>query len=894
MAQLLFSTKLYIPQLRPNLIKRTRLTSKLGGGQTAYTRLTLVIAPAGFGKSTLLSEWAEQAAFPVAWLSLDQNDNDPARFFAYLAAALQQAINQTLFEKDELPNAENLLEKLTATFSSQTLEVGLVLDDYHLLDNPDIHDFMAALLDYVPPGLHLLIASRSEPPLPLNRLRGRGQLLELGVAELGFTDEESATFLSQTMNLKLPPELVRLLEERTEGWPAGLQLAALSLQNQPDLMSAQLTQNFTGRNRYILDYLAEEVLRQQPAELKEFLLATAHLEKLTASLCQAVTGRADSQLLLEKLEQLNLFLIPLDNERHWYRYHHLFADFLRTHQNLQTLPERHLAASLWYEQNNFVIEALDHAAAGQAFEQIGRLLEKNSQLLLMQGELKLLSGWLGQLPPEVYQHFPALLVTCGWTYTLQGQIKRAEQCLGQAEILYQQKGLQLTELLALRAILAAFHLNIPLLTKISEQALESLIEQDNYFLRSLVVWGKSFVHFISGEMEIAIKSLQEAAQLAQMVGNTLVIIQCYCHLAEIKLGQGQLREAEILYKQAIQVAQPKFSQRQTQSAFAGQPWLGLAEIQREWGLLEQAEINARKGIGLSEPSSNLLAFDGWLCLTRIKQGHGQYAEALELLDQIEELFGSSDFESLHTLFGTYRVRLWLRVGKLGAAQAWLKQSLANLTGELGYPYWAEYTSRVRVWIAGGQHEIAADFLGQMRERATLGNWQGSLLEVKLLEALNLQAQGHLPQAVEIIEEALWQAETQNYIRLFADEGAAVAKLLTEALNFRRAKLKNSPKVNLASEEYILKLVQLAGEPSPPTLVADKPSAGFNLASTFSLSEQELKVLRLLAAGLSNPEIAGELVIATSTVKTHVLHIFSKLEVRNRMQAGERARELGLL
>lgn len=884
--QLSFSTKLYIPQLRPKLVKRSRLTTKLANAQTGYTRLTLVIAPAGFGKSTLLSEWAAQAPFPVAWLSIDQNDNEPVRFFSYLAAALQQATNQPFFDKGELPNAESLLEKIIELFRSAKLEVGLVLDDYHLVNSAVVHNFIASLLEYFPPGLHLLIASRSEPPLPLARLRARGQLLELGVAELGFTQAESVTFLQQTMGLDLPPEIVILLEDRTEGWAAGLQLAALSLQNAPNQTLLRAAQDFTGRQRYILDYLAEEVLQHQPPEVEAFLLDTAHLEKLNAELCQAVTGRSDSRLLLDKVEQANLFLIPLDNDRQWYRYHHLFADFLRARQNLQTLPARHLAASCWYEQHDFIVEALEHAAAAQDFEQLGRLLAKNAQLLLMSGEFTLLANLLDMLPPASLTAFPRLLVIYGWIYTLQGQISRAAQSLAQAEAVYQQTGASLTEVLALHTILAAFHLDMPRLAELADQTLASLVEQDDLFLRSLVIWSKSFSYVLSGDLETAIKTLEEALPLARQAGNILVMIQGQCQLAELKVIQGRLHEAAQLYRQALHLAQSEFTSKHIQGSFAGLPCMGLGEIQREWNLLDQAESNLTRGLELAESAGNLTTFDGWISLARLKRAKGDFAQALAFVGQAEEIFNTTDFEALRLIVPTYRVRFWLAMGELKAARQWLKDNDIKLAKQIIYPFWPLYTSCVRIFIACDETATATEWLASMQESAAVGQWQGWLLEINLLQALNLQAQGQLPEAVALLEEILVQAEPENYVRLFADEGLPLANLLNVLLKQRQTN--PTLPAGAASTKYILNLLSLASgtlAPANPT-----PSAPISAV----LSEQELKVLRLLAAGLSNPEIAAELVIATSTVKTHVLHIFAKLEVRNRVHATERARELGFL
>ncbi len=889
----LLATKLFIPRARPNLVARPRLTDYLK--QAELCPLTVIVAPAGFGKTTLLSDWIARCGLPVGWVSLDENDNDPTRFLTYLIAALQKlwpGLDKSrldLLQSPQGPDVQTALTELVNAISSSSLpDFALVLDDYHMIEAEAVHNALTFLLEYLPPAMHLIITSRADPPLPLARLRARGQLVELRATDLRFRPDEVAALLDQTIGLGLSAETVAALEERTEGWAAGLQLAALSLQGQAD--TASFVRAFTGSHRFVLDYLAEEVLRRQPESVQNFLLQTSLLERLSGPLCKAVTGRADSQKMLERLEQANLFLIPLDDERRWYRYHHLFAEFLRSRQNGST-AELHQRASQWFEENGLLTEAVGHALAAADFDRAASFVEQAAQTMLMQGEISTLLKWIETLPEEIIRSRPRLYTYLAWALVVSGRLSEAEQRLIQAELSLGGTANQSAEIAAIRSIVAAFHLDIPSLLALSTQALEGIAE-DNLFLRSIISWSSSFPHIITGDLKAAIRAFEEADQIARQAGNLLISLSSRCQIAELYMIEGQLKLSVSLYREAQQLNRPSPTGQLLPTA--GMAYMGLGEVLREWNELVEAERYLLEGIELCQHWGDMITFDGWVSLARVKWAQGDTDGAFEKLDNIKDILSKVGLTTLATMLSVHQVRFWLGLGKLEPVISWIEETqnvLQNTSDtELIYPLWPQYTTLARALIAQGQYAQATAWLERLLERAVSKGWWGSVLEIRIIQALSYQAQGKTLEAFAELEAALTQAEPEGYVRIFADEGHSMDELLKSY----QQSVADKPSFKLNS--YINKLRAAIRPENLPPLKSDfqaPPEAGRPTPQA-PFSERELKVLRLIAAGLSNPAIARELFVEVSTIKTHLLHIYSKLNVHSRVQAVERARELSLL
>jgi LuxR family transcriptional regulator, maltose regulon positive regulatory protein len=890
---LLLPTKLYIPRPRPDLVARPRLTDWLN--QAIKSKLILISAPAGFGKTTVLAEWlaainyhlsaahSHSRASSVAWFSLDENDNDPNRFLTYLVAALQtiqSGIGERVLDMLHAPQAPDLdiiLAELVNAVSALPGDFALVLDDYHLISDQVVHQAVTFLLDYLPPHLHLIITCRADPPLPLARLRARGQLAELRASDLRFTPAEIATLVNRSVGLNLAAEDIATLEERTEGWAAGLQLAALSLQGHAD--ASGFIRAFSGSHRFVLGYLAEEVLRQQPETVQSFLLQTAILEQLSGPLCDAVTGRHDSQLMLERLEQANLFLVPLDEGRRWFRYHHLFAEFLRARQT-GSVTELYRQASAWYEQQGQLPEAIEYALAAPDYPLASRLIEQTAETILMQGELLTMVRWLERLPEECFHARPKLYVYMAWGLISSGQGSQIEHWLNQAEHFLGSNTNTTSEITALRAILAAFHIDIPRLQQLSGQALQSL-SGENLFTRSLVIWSSAFPYILTGDLDSATRVFYEVEKIARQSGNVLVLLNSRCQIAEMKITQGQLLEANSIYRETIHLSQQYNSQRPFPAA--GMAYLGLGELLREWNEYEEAERLLYEGIELCLKWGGVAAFDGYISLFRIKLSQGALDEAFTFYQKFEDFPESFASDLLTNMIIAFHAQLWLHQHNLEAAEAWL-QSLDYTSIPLAFPFlWTERITAVRVLVALGRLSDAQDLLIQLAERTASSGWYGHWIEARILQALLAQTLGNSSQAQTYLAEVLAKAEPQGYIRLFANEGLPMAQLLK---NFQLSALSHSSEKLHKYAQKLLAAIE-AATLAPPSLALPPTTPSL-------LSERELKVLRLMARGLSNPAIAHELIVEVSTIKTHLLHIYSKLKVHNRREAVERAKELNLL
>jgi LuxR family maltose regulon positive regulatory protein len=917
----LLQTKLNVPQVRRELVRRPRLTSRLDDALQAGRKLTLLSAPAGFGKTTLLSEWIGGAP-PVAWVSLDGRDNDPARFWAYLLTALDGVWPGAVREAKALLHAPQpppieavvtvLLNEIVAASGAEGAEAPpcvLILDDYHLIQNPAIHQGLAFLLDHLPPQMHLLISSRADPTLPLARLRARDQLTELRTDDLRFSAEEAAAFLKQVMGLSLSAEDVAVLETRTEGWIAGLQLAALSVQRRDAAQIAEFVAAFSGSHRLVLDYLVQEVLQQQPPVVQKFLLKTSILERLTGPLCDAVLGiRAsetrdsrrqvaesrvyeltNSRLMLEQLEAANLFIVPLDDERRWYRYHRLFADLLR--DRLQQarpdeVPELHRRAAAWYRQERLTPEAVGHALAAADFELAANLIKESAdEMLWMRGEVATLCGWLEMLPEALVRDRPGLCLVHAWALFLGAQFEAVEARVRDAEAALARLSLPdparqavAEQLIVMRAMLANFRGDIPRTVELSRQALDRVAE-DNLMLRAALASNLGGAYMGIGDLVAAGEVFAEAARLYQATGKLFVTLLSTAYLGDVLMAQGHLRQAEETFRRTLALAGERGG---AQSFSARLAQVGLGRLENEWNKLGEAEsrltvhLEASQRLGDEQigPGPQLLV-DGYRALARVLQARGEGAGAWAMLDRAEQVARRRAPQLLGPVAAA-RARLHLACGDLAAAQRWASESGLDANTEPSYAREFELLTLARVLVAAGSLTEALDLLERLGRAAEAGQRLGSLVEARLLQALALQAQGRRVEAVAALDTALSLAEPEGYVRLFAEEGAPLAQLVRQAA---------AQGIGAAARLQ----AALAAAPVLPPERGVPPSPLVE-----PLSERELEVLQHLADGLSNREIAAKLVLAVTTVKKHASNIYGKLGVRSRTEAVARARDLGLL
>jgi LuxR family maltose regulon positive regulatory protein len=904
----LLQTKLYIPtpragpamQHRSSLIPRPHLLERLNEGLPG--KLTLISAPAGFGKTTLVSDWLAHLKLPAAWLSLDEDDNDLGRFFSYLVAALQTILPDVgsevlaLLHSSPLPSSHTLLTLLLNDLTALAQKSVLVLDDYHTIENETINQALTFFLDHLPPALHLVIISRVDPTLPLPRLRAKGQLNELRSAELRFTLAETADFLAQMTGLSLAPAEIAALDRRAEGWIAGLQMAALSLRQREAAAVTQFIAEFSGSHRYIMDYLVDEVLRQQPAEVQTFLLYTSILDRLCASLGEAIlrdgaapdnerdtaplhSDPSRAQALLAYMEQANLFIAPLDEQRQWYRYHPLFAELLR-HRLNQTYPDQvaglHLRASRWYEQAGSTGSAIQHALTAKMFGRAACLVEQAAPAMIQRSELARLLAWLGMLPDIEIQARPLLGLYYGWGLFLNGQFEQAATRLEAVEALLERDETQWPlevqgHIAALRAHLARESGDFAAMIDLSRQALAHLPGQES-LLRGMVTFNLAMAHYLQGEFEPASHLFTETittGQTAQLTASSLAAI--YLHTRLLR-ANGALQGALQLCQERLAMVARRGWHNLPAVGFVD---VAFGDLLRERNQLSAAAEYLEKGIRLGQEGGRphiVMIGNIWLAWLRHTQGdvtgsHEAIGTALRLAQQYEaKIFRTLPYAAC------CQARLWIAQGHLAAANRWAESSgLTERDTPITYLLEVEYLTLARLWIAQGHMEAAEALLLRLHQAATAAKRDGTLIEILVLQAITFAAQKRSEEALPALAQALSLAEPEGFVRVFLDEGAPMAELLRQAV---AQKLRAS---------YALELLEALGEVAAAPQPLVEP-----------LSERELEVLRLIAAGYSNQEIAQELVVAVSTVKKHISNTFGKLAVGKRTQAVAKARELGLL
>ncbi len=910
----ILATKLYIPSPRPKIVPRPRLIEQLNAGLASRRKLTVISAPAGFGKTTLISEWIservkdeggrmkeEENLYPskVAWLSLDEGDNDSTYFLNYLIAALQTL---ALSEVEGIaPNigaialsmlhasqpTESILTALLNEITTIPNHFIFVLDDYHLLDSKAIDQALNFLLEHMPPQMHLVITTREDPNLPLARLRARDQLTELRAADLRFTPAEVADFLNRVMGLSLSTENISALEARTEGWIAGLQLAALSMQGHAD--TAGFIQSFTGAHHFVLDYLLEEVLHQQPENVQAFLLRTSILNRLCAPLCDAVLldPAISAQETLEFLERANLFIVALDNDRRWYRYHHLFGDLLRQRQGQNLTPADiatyHIRASEWYEQNSDASESFQHAIAAKDFDRAARLAEKFWLGMNQSFQSALWLGWVKQLPEDLIRARPVLCTQIAWAFMDAGDVDASEARLRDAELRLEDSSVAdaLPARIAFaRAYNAQTRRDFSSTVKFAELAIKLAPEGDQLRAGAAAMLGGTY--WANGDLDAACKSMSDWIESSLKAGNFIFAIASESGKADILTAQGHLREAVKTYEQSLQLASTYGSEV---NQILSHHHLGLAMLHHEMGDDESAAKYFHQSMELGQQSTIVdWPYRKCVAQSRLKESSGDFDSALELLDEARRLYISTPIPYTRPI-EALKARIHLKQGHLSKAQDWARGISID---ELSYLREFEYITLSRVLIAEYQNNgeersmiSALNLLDRLLQAAEVQKRMGSILEILIVQALAYQAQGDTARAFASLERVLTLAQPEGYFRTFIYEGEPMQSLL---LAFRSTLKKQAHAQGNELSAYVDKLLSAFAQS------AEMPQS--NLIEP--LSQRELEVLRLIAQGLSNDEISQKLFLALDTVKGHNRRIYSKLQVQRRTEAVIRARDLGLL
>ncbi len=939
----ILATKLFIPPPRPKAVSRPRLLGRLNEG--LHRKLTLISAPAGFGKTTLVSEWLVASAGrslqavsrQVAWLSLDENDSDPTRFLAYLIAALQtitpnlgEGLSDAL-QSPQPPPIESVLAALLNELAAIANNVVLVLDDYHVINAQAVDHALTFLLEHLPPTMHLVITTREDPPLPLARMRARGQLVELRAADLRFTASEAAEFLNQVMGLKLSAQEIAALENQTEGWIAGLQLAALSMQGHEDV--AGFIRSFAGDHHYIVDYLVEEVLQRQPELVRTFLLQTSILDRLSGPLCSAVTGQNDSKMLLGALERGNFFVVPLDDKRHWYRYHHLFADVLHAHliaEQPDQVAVLHRRASAWYTENGLPADAIRHALAAADFARAAELIELTVPTTRRSRQEAMLLGWLQALPDEVLRDRPVLSVHYAATLLYSGKLEGVEARLHDAEqwlettaaaatmneqprpdlssgaaqegsslhapkggnplgavIVDQEEFLRLPGMIAIyRAGHSLAQGNMADTVTYARRAL-AVIAEDDHVWRGAAAAILGLASWTSGDLEAAHRSyaegmahLQRAGYIADAIGGTIV-------LADIQITQGRLRDAMRTCERALQLA---IEQGTPALRGTADMYVGMSEIHCERNELQVATQHLLRSKEQGEHTGFPQYPYRWrVAMARIRVTEGDLDGALELLHEAERLY-VSDFHPNVRPVTVLKTRVWVAQGRLTEAVGWAREQGLSIQDDLSYLREFEHITLARVLLARCQSDradhsllAAVGFLERLLEAAEAGGRTESVIEILVLQALAYQMQDDISAALTSLARALTLADPEGYVRIFVDEGPSMAHLLGEAA------------IRKIMPTYTAKLLAAFDREQPRNSgKSPLPASPASQPLIEPLSERELEVLRLLGTDLSGPEIARQLMVSPNTMNTHTKNIYSKLAVNSRRAAVRRAEELDLL
>jgi LuxR family maltose regulon positive regulatory protein len=891
----LITTKLYIPPPQPNLVQRPHLNKKLKDGETR--KLTLISAPAGFGKTTTVAEWIQKNNQHAAWISLDDGDNVLSRFMTYLITAIQRIDSDfgadilTVVQATEHPHLESLLTMFVNQIAEIQNEFILVLDDYHLISTQSIHDAVEFLLGHLPQNMHLVMIGRVDPPFSLSRLRVGGQLTELRSNDLRFTKGEITEFLNKIMGFDLTDGDIRALEIRTEGWVASLQLAALSLQNRED--KREFIAAFSGSHHYIIDYLIDEVMSGQADEIQKFLCQTSILERFCASLSDEVLAITNSKNIIQQLEDANLFLIPLDDERHWFRYHHLFSDFLSQHLS-EREPENvlplHRSASHWFEQNNLFPEAINHALVGEDFEQAAQMVESIGPDMMMQSEFDQLTIWLDAMPPDLVNTWPWLCIIRAWMCQRWARVdegerylQAAEQALSNGSTPEPMGGEKVIrgQVAAIRALFALVRAQIPQSMEYANQALEYLPQ--DHFNRAVAADALGIAKRAIGEFDEAIKIFKKARKDSLEVGNRILAQAIMLELGRVQTLQGHLAQAAETFREAIHL---EYQKTQIKIPYASSAIVYLADFLREWDDLEAAIAHLDEGIRIGQPAKMVDAvISSYALLTRVYLSLGDMGEAIKSYQTAERMARDTPGLESETKAILIESKVWLLLSQnknLEAAR-FMDECGLDVTDEITFFNGFGHKTLARVLISSSRENPKEKYLSdahslitQMLDIAKPVGCMREVIELLVLQALAYQEQGLHDRALGSLEEALTLAEPEGYARTFIDEGEPMKTILKQAASRGIA------------EDYVNKL-----------LVAFAPlevrmESGATQPLLDPLSERELEVLRMLITELTGPEIARELMVSLNTLRTHTKNIYTKLDVNNRRAAVYRAQELKLL
>ncbi len=900
MAAPLVETKLFVPRPRRTTVARPELRERLARG--AHARLTLLAAPAGFGKTTLLAEWLAGATAQdrsVAWVSLDESDARAASFWTYVIAALQTVVpgigaGAVPLLQSAQPPVGDVLATVLNELTAVPNEIYLVLDDYHLVDGPDVQAGMTFLVEHSPPHLHLVLSTRADPALPLARLRARGELVEVRSADLRFTVSEVTTYLNEVVGLDLTASDIAALERRTEGWIAALQLAALSMQGRTDV--AGFIAGFAGDDRYIVDYLAEEVLERQPERVRTFLVQTSVLDRLSGPLCDAVTARPGGKAMLEALDRANLFVVALDDSRRWYRYHHLFADVLRSHlldERPDEVGDLHRRASEWYEGNGEPSPAVRHALSAGDVERAAGLVELAVPTLQRNRQEATIRGWLDALPDEVVRVRPVLAVGLIGALMQGGEFDGVEDRLRDAEhcLEHHPTGtvvLDDAELRRLPGVIQMYRAALALVrgdgaatVRHADLAVDRAAVDDHLTrggasaLSGLALWGDGHLDAAHAAYSASVEGMRRAGHLSDVLG-------CSITLADIRITQGRLGEALRTYEHALRTVSPDAT---TPLRGTADMYVGMSQVACERNDLDAADAHLLRSHELGEHTGlPQNAYRRRVAMARIRQARGDPDGALALLDEAQRVY-RGDFSPNVRPVPASRARLLAGRGQVDEALRWAEERGLSVDDDVSYLHEYEHVTLARVLLARhAAHRTDASldgvdrFLLRLLRAAEEGERGGSVVEVLVVQALAHHARGDTTAALAPLERALGLAEPEGYVRVFVDEGSPMESLLAAVAKRRR------------SWVYVRRLLGASGAGTAPA----GPVARGTGAVIEPLSGRELDVLRLLGSDLDGPAIARELVVSLNTVRTHTRNIYTKLGVTSRRAAVRRAGELGLL
>jgi LuxR family maltose regulon positive regulatory protein len=879
----LLTTKLSVPPPRPDLVARPRLIQRLNEGLPR--KLTVISAPPGYGKTTLLAEWLDGLQRPVAWLSLDEGDNDPVQFFRYLVASFQridQDIGCSVLDalgSPKKPNLDNLVTPLVNDIANVCPTLLLVLDDHQMVTSNNVHELTSSLLENFPPSVHMVVSSREEPPLPLPLLRARGQVNELRESDLRFTIEEASEFFTRTMGLSLTLETVTMLETRTEGWITGLQLAALAMLSSSsdanEVTDDAAFEAFSGEDRYVLDYLFTEVLHRQPKATRDFLYQTSILDRLSAQLCKAVTGRRNSQELLEQLEERNLFILPLDNVRGWYRYHQLFAEVLRTHLDEKARKKLHRKASRWYEQELLFPQAVRHAAAFAAIsgdtKDLERIIRRAAEETMLNGGVMTMQGWLASLPEERLRSDPELATYNGWVLVLTNELVLAEEYAQLAEDRLSDEKVQgeaWGRLLLLRGFISMGRQDYDDVIHYASRALE-MIDEDQPQWRVMALWALAEAQERTRAITDAIVTLQEARLTGEKLGNQVFAILIDASLTSALNTHGQRHEALRVCQDALDRYREKLG---SSAPMTGIIYTWMGRLYFEANRLQQATRYVEEGLALGSAITSAGPFTFSLgMLAAIRYAQGRTDSALESLHAAQDLAAQETLGDASWL-AAWEINIRLKQGDITTAVSWAQRRNLSIDQQPQYLLFEEQLTYARLLLAMGQLPDARRWLARLERFSKERAFYRWLITVHILQAITAVRSRATETARELLARAVEIAAPQGFVRAFLDEDWAIFILL--------------PQIRDVAPAFVDQLLESAG--------ADPFQVPPPLPLTDPLSPRELEVLSLIASGLSNREIANELFISIGTVKRHINNTYTKLDVHSRTQAISKANELHLI